>query len=130
MTEAQKDQPTEQPSIQTTESPEQATAETSQAPDAQLRELQQKLEAAEKLAEAYKDQLLRKAAEFENYKKRTVCNLLDLETPELQRIRDAAGNFHDDVHLDGSGATAYTREMQRVIADRCAHAQSASAATR
>ena len=59
-----------------------------------------------------------------------VCNLLDLETPELQRIRDAAGNFHDDVHLDGSGATAYTREMQRVIADRCAHAQSASAATR
>ena len=78
MTETQKDQPSEQPSIQTTESPEQATAETSQAPDAQLKELQQKLEAAEKLAEAYKDQLLRKAAEFENYKKRTEADYLNL----------------------------------------------------
>jgi hypothetical protein len=59
-----------------------------------------------------------------------VCNLLDLETPELQRIRDAAGNFHDDVHLDGNGATAYTREMQRLIAERCAQPQTAGAVTR
>jgi len=57
-----------------------------------------------------------------------LCNLLEVETPELQRIRDAADNFHDDVHLDGGGATAYTREMQRLIAERCA--PSARAATR
>ncbi len=55
-------------------------------------------------------------------------NLLEAETPELARIRDAADNFHDDVHLDGPGATAYTREMQRLIAERCA--QSARAAKR
>jgi hypothetical protein len=55
-----------------------------------------------------------------------VCNLLDAETPELERIRDQPLYFHDDVHLDGTGATAYTREMQRLIAERCAHRASAA----
>jgi hypothetical protein len=48
-----------------------------------------------------------------------VCNLFDVDTPELRRIRDKPGYFHDEVHLDGPGATAYTREMMRVIAERC-----------
>jgi hypothetical protein len=55
-----------------------------------------------------------------------LCNLLDAETAELARIRDAADNFHDDVHLAGPGAAAYTREMQRLIAERCAQARAAT----
>jgi hypothetical protein len=58
------------------------------------------------------------------------CNLLDVETPELRRIRDEAKYFHDEVHLDGRGAIAYTREMQRVIDDRCGQPQTASSAAR
>ncbi len=73
----QKDQPLDQPSIQT-DTPEQTAAEGTPAPDARLKDLQQKLEAAEKLAESYKDQLLRKAAEFDNYKKRTEADYLNL----------------------------------------------------
>ncbi|MBM2840268.1 MAG: grpE [Bacteroidetes bacterium] len=65
----QKGEPTEQPSSQTPDTPEAATAEQT-ALEAQLKELQLKLEAAQKLADTYKDQLLRKAAEFDNYKKR------------------------------------------------------------
>ncbi len=59
-----------------------------------------------------------------------VCNLLGVETPELQRISDEAKYFHDEVHLDGRGAAAYTREMQRVIGDRCGQPQSAGSAAR
>ena len=55
-----------------------------------------------------------------------LCNLLEVETPEIARIRHAAGDFHDDVHLDGPGATAYTREIQRLIAERCGQARAAT----
>lgn len=41
------------------------------APLSPLDELKAKLEEAQKAADGYKDQLLRKAAEFENYKRRT-----------------------------------------------------------
>lgn len=41
-------------------------------------DLQQKLEAAQRLADTYKDQLLRKAAEFDNYKKRTEAEFANL----------------------------------------------------
>jgi molecular chaperone GrpE len=43
-----------------------------------VKDLQQKLEAAQKLADSYKDQLLRKAAEFDNYKKRTEADYINL----------------------------------------------------
>ncbi len=68
-------EPTDQSNIQREEK-----AETEQAPaiEAQLRELQEKLEAAQKLADTYKDQLLRKAAEFENYKKRSEAEYINL----------------------------------------------------
>ena len=59
-----------------------------------------------------------------------VCNLLGIETPELRRIRDKANYFHDEVHLDGRGATAYTREMDRVIKERCGRSQSAGTVAR
>ncbi len=69
---------TEQPGGQTAESTPQVPAEAPPPPDVQAKDLQLKLEAAEKLAESYKDQLLRKAAEFENYKKRTEADYLNL----------------------------------------------------
>jgi molecular chaperone GrpE len=46
-------------------------ASTDTGANDQLADLQAKLEAAQKLADSYKDQLLRKAAEFDNFKKRT-----------------------------------------------------------
>ena len=61
-----------------TEQQDQTATGTQTAPDDQMKALQQKLEAAEKLAESFKDQLLRKAAEFENYKKRTEAEYLNL----------------------------------------------------
>ena len=63
-------QSNEQPSSQTAETPEETNAEPTGL-EAEVTELQQKLEAAQKLADTYKDQLLRKAAEFDNYKKRS-----------------------------------------------------------
>jgi molecular chaperone GrpE len=63
-------QSTEQPNSQTADTPEETNAEPTGL-EAQVKELQQKLEAAQKLADTYKDQLLRKAAEFDNYKKRS-----------------------------------------------------------
>ncbi|MEK9138800.1 MAG: nucleotide exchange factor GrpE [Bacteroidota bacterium] len=68
-------EPTDQSNIQREEK-----AETEQAPaiEAQLRELQEKLEADQKLADTYKEQLLRKAAEFENYKKRSEAEYINL----------------------------------------------------
>jgi molecular chaperone GrpE len=71
-------QPTEQTNTHTAETPEQPGAETSADIDAQVKELQQKLEAVQKLADSYKDQLLRKAAEFDNYKKRTEADYINL----------------------------------------------------
>ena len=71
-------QPTEQPSSQTAPAPEQTSTEGMAAIAAQVKELQQKLEAAQNLADLYKDQLLRKAAEFENYKKRSEADYFTL----------------------------------------------------
>jgi molecular chaperone GrpE len=70
-------EPPEQPARETTDIPGQTKADGSAALDTPVNELQQKLEAAEKLADSYKDQLLRKAAEFENYKKRTEADYLN-----------------------------------------------------
>lgn len=70
--------PTGHPGEQTTVTLEQTSTEGAVDPDAQLTELQQKLDAAQKLADSYKDQLLRKAAEFDNYKKRTEAEYVTL----------------------------------------------------
>jgi molecular chaperone GrpE len=45
--------------------------ETGATAENQFAELQTRLDAAQKQADSFKDQLLRKAAEFDNYKKRT-----------------------------------------------------------
>jgi len=71
-------EPTEQSNTHTAETPEEQGTETSSDIDAHVTELQQKLEAAQKLADSYKDQLLRKAAEFDNYKKRTEADYINL----------------------------------------------------
>jgi molecular chaperone GrpE len=71
-------QPTEQSNTHTVETSEQPGTGTSADLDAQVKELQQKLEAAQRLADSYKDQLLRKAAEFDNYKKRTEADYINL----------------------------------------------------
>ena len=64
-------EPTEESNTHTAEGSEQQGTVTSADIDAHVKDLQQKLEATQRLAESYKDQLLRKAAEFENYRKRT-----------------------------------------------------------
>lgn len=71
-------EPTEQSNIHTSETPEQQGTGTSVDIDTQVKELQQKLGAAQKLADSYKDQWLRKAAEFDNYKKRTEADYINL----------------------------------------------------
>ena len=48
------------------------------APASPLEQLQRELEEAGKSAQAYKDQFLRKAAEFENYKRRSEAEYLNL----------------------------------------------------
>jgi molecular chaperone GrpE len=73
-----KNEPTEHPSEQSAETPDHTSFEGSVDTNAQLIELQQKLDAAQKLADSYKDQLLRKAAEFDNYKKRTEAEYVTL----------------------------------------------------
>lgn len=52
-------------------------AQPATAPDP-IQQLTLKLEEAQKAAEVYKDQLLRKAAEFENYKKRTEADIASI----------------------------------------------------
>ena len=59
--------------------PEQTKEETPQAPQD---DLQKQLDEARKAAEGFKDQLLRKAAEFENYKRRA-------ETDYLNTVKNA-----------------------------------------
>ena len=62
--------PTQQPNTETSEASDQKSSQPADA-DIRVQELQQKLDAAQKLADSFKDQLLRKAAEFDNYKKRS-----------------------------------------------------------
>ena len=59
--------------------PEQTQEETPQAPQD---DIQKQLDEARKAAEGFKDQLLRKAAEFENYKRRA-------ETDYLNTVKNA-----------------------------------------
>lgn len=47
------------------------TEETQEAPLSEVDQLKQKIEELQKQADAFKDQFLRKAAEFENYKRRS-----------------------------------------------------------
>ena len=79
-------QPTESSSTETAESTEQEGATQPEGIDAQVKELQKKLEAVEKLAETYKDQLLRKAAEFDNYKKRSEAEYLNMVKVANERL--------------------------------------------
>jgi molecular chaperone GrpE len=71
-------EPTEQSDTRTAETPEEQGTGTPADIDAHVTELQQKLEDAQKLADSYKDQLLRKAAEFDNFKKRTEADYINL----------------------------------------------------
>ncbi len=48
------------------------------AAPSELDQLKQQVDELQKLADSYKDQLLRKAAEFENYKRRTEAELTNL----------------------------------------------------
>jgi molecular chaperone GrpE len=59
-----------------------APGEAPAAPVSPLEQLRRELEEAARSAEAYKDQFLRKAAEFENYKRRS-------ETEYLNTVRNA-----------------------------------------
>lgn len=67
----QNDQPPEHSSADMAETPEGHNGNDSENAHVLVNELQQKLETAQKLADTYKDQFLRKAAEFDNYKKRS-----------------------------------------------------------
>jgi molecular chaperone GrpE len=59
------------------EGPDQA-GEAPAAPSSPLEQLRRELEEAGRSAQAYKDQFLRKAAEFENYKRRSEAEYLNL----------------------------------------------------
>lgn len=89
-------EPTEESRTQTAETPEQESTSQPQDTDAQVRELKQKLEAAQKLAEAYKDQLLRKAAEFDNYKKRSEADYLNMVKIANERLISSLIPILDD----------------------------------
>ncbi len=88
--------PTEHTSTETAETPDQHTSEQIPEIDAQVKELQQKLEAAQKLADAYKDQLLRKAAEFDNYKKRTETEYASMARAANERLIGSLVPILDD----------------------------------
>lgn len=70
--------PTEHPNEEAAETPKRTSTGGLIDTEPQMIELQQKLEAAQKLADSYKDQLLRKAAEFDNFKKRTEAEYVNL----------------------------------------------------
>ncbi len=82
----QETEPTEESRTQNAETPEQESTSQAHDTDAQVRDLQQKLEAAQKLADTYKDQLLRKAAEFDNYKKRSEADYLNMVKIANERL--------------------------------------------
>lgn len=71
-------EPTEQLSTETEQPEQQSSERCNGSGNSQVEELQQKLEAAQKLADTYKDQLLRKAAEFDNYKKRSEADYVNM----------------------------------------------------
>ena len=72
---------TKDESVQQEETVEPSESVAGEGPAEEINELelfQKKLEEAQKSAEAYKDQFLRKAAEFDNYKKRTDGERIEL----------------------------------------------------
>ena len=68
---SQKENPTDHTNSETAESSDLKNTE-------QVNDLQQKLDSAQKLAYTFKDQLLRKAAEFENFKKRSEADYANI----------------------------------------------------
>ena len=89
-------QPTEDSNTQTAESSEQEGTAQREGIEVQLKELERKVEAAEKVADAYKDQLLRKAAEFENYKKRSEADYLNMVKVANERLISSLIPILDD----------------------------------
>ena len=69
--------PAPEPKETAPQSEESSQGSSTPSPSA-FEELARELEEARKLAESYKDQLLRKAAEFENYKRRTDVESLNM----------------------------------------------------
>jgi len=65
---------------------------------AEIEELQKGLEEAQKVAEGLKDQLLRKAAEFENYKRRSEADRLEFLRYANERLLEALLPILDDLH--------------------------------
>jgi molecular chaperone GrpE len=65
---------------------------------AELIALQAKLEETQKSAEAYRDQLLRKAAEFENYKRRNEVEYANLIRSASENLVSALLPVIDDFH--------------------------------
>ncbi len=74
----------------------QNAAETEKEIETDLEKLQKQLEKAGSLADSYKDQLLRLAAEFENYKKRVEVDKADfVKFSNEKMIRDLIPVLHD-----------------------------------
>lgn len=48
-----------------------------------------------------------------------VCDLMSLDTPAITSVRDKRANFFDNIHLSGDGAAAYSREMARIVKEKC-----------
>ncbi len=64
----------------------------------EVEELQKNLEEAQKTAEGLKDQLLRKAAEFENYKRRSEADRLEFLRYANERLLESLLPILDDLH--------------------------------
>jgi molecular chaperone GrpE len=73
------------------------TAEESQSV-AEVDELRKTLEETQKAAENLKDQLLRKAAEFENYKRRSEADRLEFLRYANERLLESLLPILDDLH--------------------------------
>lgn len=78
MTTKDQDIVSEQPAEFAAETPSEQTPESPLSETNEVDALRAQLEEAQKMAESYKDQLLRKAAEFENYKRRTDADAVNL----------------------------------------------------
>lgn len=66
--------------------------------DSSVEELRRSLEEAQKTADGLKDQLLRKAAEFENYKRRAEADRLEFLRYANERLLQALLPILDDLH--------------------------------
>jgi hypothetical protein len=48
-----------------------------------------------------------------------VCDLMSIDTPAIAAIRASRASFFDNIHLSGEGAAAYSREMARLVKEKC-----------